>query len=109
MDAAGTTTPHDRRRPRRRVALWFNKYIGGRAHVAEILEISESGLLARSVNEPDVALAIYGVEIGRVDLPDERVWLCARSVWREAGHEGLEFVAMSDRDREKLKALLAAL
>jgi hypothetical protein len=97
-----------RRSPRTRARVYFNKYIDGRPHLCEALELSATGMLARRVHEPDDERAAYAVEISEPDAPaSERVWVCASPVWRSGEIEALVFVESSRRDRALLEALVA--
>jgi hypothetical protein len=101
--------------------LYFNKYIDGVPHLCETIELSMTGMLLRSIHEPDASRACYAVELARPDAvpaagpeaspepqADRRVWLCATPVWRVGRYEALSFLAPSHLDRLKLADLLAA-
>lgn len=96
----------DRRRASRKsVSIFFNKYLQGVPHLAEALEISETGLVARRIHEPSGPRAVVAVE-----LPGDEgsVWLCATPVWQNDELEALSFVGASEKDRTRIQALLAA-
>ncbi|HEY4122775.1 MAG TPA: hypothetical protein VGM56_33155 [Byssovorax sp.] len=94
--------------PRRNVEVYFNKYIDGQPFVCEALELSETGMLARKIHEPDAPRACYAVELAGDDATgEERVWLCATPVWTDGKVEALGFVGQSDRDKARLAALVA--
>ena len=94
--------------PRLPAHVYFNKYIDGQPYLCETLELSESGMLIRRVGEPEAARACYAVELaaGPLDPGDERIWLCASTVWQSGEVEALRFVAQSDRDRALLVNLI---
>jgi hypothetical protein len=91
--------------------VYFNKYIDGRPHLCEAVELSSTGMLARLVSEPDAPRAAYAIELapGPLGPSEPRVWLCASPVWRTGDLEALRFVECSARDQALLDALLARL
>jgi len=95
--------------PRSNARLLCNQYIDGTPHLGEALELSVSGALVRRVIGTSEERACYALELGTPDKPEERVFVCATSVWREGDLEALRFVAQSDRDRARLAALLRSL
>jgi hypothetical protein len=100
----------DRRAAQRRpVRLFFNKYIDGQPYACEAIELSTSGLLMRRVHEPDAPRACYAIEIAPVGAsePEDRVWLCAASIWRDGDVEALGFVGQSQRDKSRIAHLVA--
>lgn len=93
--------------PRKPVRIFFNKYIDRQPYLGEVLELSASGMLARTVHQPDAARACYAVEIASAEGSAEPVWLCARRVWAAGDVEALAFVGPSDADKGRIEALLA--
>jgi hypothetical protein len=94
--------------PRTEARVYFNKYIDGRPHLCEAVELSSTGMLARRIHEPDAPRATYAVELaaGPLSAGEERVWLCASPVWSEGDLEALRFVECSDRDRALLQGVI---
>jgi hypothetical protein len=86
------------------VRFYFNKYIDGIPHVCEALELSQSGLVARRIGEPESLVGVVALEL---DDGAERVWVCAERVHREGELEVLRFVATSSADRARLSRLSA--
>lgn len=82
--------------------FYFNKYIDGIPHACEALELSQSGLVARRIGEPDSLTRVVALEL---DDGRERVWVCAEPVHREGELEVLRFVATSEADRARLARL----
>lgn len=129
--------PRERRTaPRTPAQVYFNKYIDGQPYLCETVSVSETGMLLRRIAEPDAPRAgkrrraapageepratrprrrpkatrpSYAIEMakGPLDPGDERIWLCATSVWQSGDLEAIEFVVQSDRDRTLLRDLLA--
>lgn len=95
--------------PRSTAHVYFNKYIDGRPHLCEAVELSSTGMLARRIHEPDAPRAAYAVELapGPLGEGEERLWLCASPVWSAGEFEALRFIECSDRDRALLEGLLA--
>jgi len=93
--------------PRHRTSVYFNKYIDGHPYVAEVIELSLTGMLLRKIHEPDAPRAAYAIELAAGE--DERMWLCGTPVWTSGPFEALGFVGQSAADRERLLSLLAAL
>ena len=85
--------------------MLFNKYVDGFPHVAELVDLSASGMLVRKIHEPDTSKDFYSLELG---LPGttERVWLWARRVWQKGDQEALRFVGIDPIDRAKLIRLV---
>jgi hypothetical protein len=90
--------------PRYPVAIYFNKYIDGHPYLAEVLELSTSGMLVRAIHEPDAPRACYAVEIEPTE--GERLWLCGTPVWTSGPFQALGFVGQSDADRARLQAMI---
>lgn len=99
--------PDRRAAQRKPVGLFFNKYIDKDPHLGEVLELSGTGMLARTLHQPNSPRACYAVELASAG--SDPVWLCARSVWGQDGVEALAFVAASDDDRRRLEWLVASL
>jgi hypothetical protein len=99
--------PERRAAPRRSAVVYFNKYIDGRPHLCEALELSATGMLVRRIHEPEGPRATYAVEIEGEG--GEGLWLCATPVWSSGPFEALGFVAQSPRDKERIEALIASL
>jgi hypothetical protein len=95
--------------PRSPARVYFNKYIDGRPHLCEAVELSSTGMLTRRIHEPDAERAAYAIELagGPLAAGDERVWLCASPVWSDGELEALRFIECSDRDRALVEGLIA--
>ncbi|MFO0556295.1 MAG: hypothetical protein U0271_48410 [Polyangiaceae bacterium] len=91
---------------RTRVQMFCNQYIDGAPFLTETLELSMSGALVRRVLSPNLDRACYALELGLVDQPEDRVWLCASPVWRMGAFEAMRFVAQTPADRLRLAHLL---
>ena len=87
--------------------IYFNKYIDGQPFLCEALELSTTGMLVRTIHEPEAPRACYAVEIAANDgEAEERLWLCATPVWRDGPIEALGFVGQSERDKQRLEKMI---
>ena len=87
------------------VRVWVNKYIEGYPHLAELIDVSATGLLLRTTVEPDVQPQSFTVEVG-VPGTTHRLWLWARSVRRDARRQAVELVGIELLDRAYLQQLV---
>ncbi|CAN5549780.1 hypothetical protein BH09MYX1_BH09MYX1_65160 [soil metagenome] len=89
------------------VRVWVNKYIDGYPYLAELLDISGSGLLLRTTLEPDVEAQpdSFTVEVG-VPGTAHRLWLWAKNVRRDAGVQAVKLVGTELFDRAYLEQLV---
>lgn len=98
----------ERRAARRHpVAIYFNKYIDGHPYLAEVLELSTSGMLVRTIHEPDVPRACYAIELE--PEAGERLWLCGTPVWTSGPFQAIGFVGHTAVETARIEALLANL
>jgi hypothetical protein len=79
----------------------FNKYIDGFPHMAELVDLSASGMLVRRIHEPALPRDFFPVELG-IPGTAERMWLWARRVWTSGDREALRFVGIDPIDRARL-------
>ncbi|EYF03675.1 PilZ domain-containing protein [Chondromyces apiculatus] len=93
--------------PRLPVRIFFNKYIDRHPHLGEVLELSSTGMLTRTIHHPDTSHACYAVEISRSEGGTPPVWLCVRRIWVDGDLEALAFVEPTEADRDRLGELLA--
>jgi hypothetical protein len=95
-----------RRAPRSAAGVYFNKHVDGHAFLAQAVELSATGMLARRVSEPEGERSAYAVELALPGAPaSERVWTVASPVWRKGDIEALVFVETSDEDKALLDSL----
>jgi hypothetical protein len=79
----------------------FNKYIDGYPHLAELVDLSSTGMLVRRINEPEHPRDFFPLEIG-IPGTSERMWLWARRVWSNGNQEALRFVGIDPIDRARI-------
>jgi hypothetical protein len=67
--------------PRARLGspFWLNKYIDGYPHLAELVELSEEGMLLRTIREPLTRDGTFALELGIPGNP-HRLWLWTEHV-----------------------------
>jgi hypothetical protein len=100
----------ERRLARRANArLLCNQYIDGHPNMGEALELSTTGMLVRRILGPEDDRACYAFELGHVDRPEERFFVCGSPVWRDGAFEAIRFVAQSETDKQRLSALVQAI
>ncbi len=85
--------------------LFCNKYIDGLPYLAEVVDLSEAGLLLRTTIEPEKQPECFSIEL---DVPGNptRMWLWARTVRRERGLQAVELVGTELFDRASLAQLV---
>jgi hypothetical protein len=93
--------------PRHSASIYFNKYIDGQPYIAEILELSQTGMLIRKIHEPDAPRACYAFEVAPAG--GDRFFLCGAPVWNSGPFEAIGFVAQSPADRARIEALIGSL
>ncbi len=91
---------------RKPISIFFNKYILGYPHLCETLDLSATGLLARSFGEPTDLLQSFSMELR---LPGEResAWVWAKGVWRAGRTQAFEFSADA-RELSRIERYVAA-
>jgi hypothetical protein len=89
------------------VQVWVNKYIDGYPYLAELVDVSGSGLLLRTTVEPDAQPDSFAVEVG-VPGTTHRLWLWARSVRRDVSQraQAVKLVGTELFDRAYLEQLV---
>jgi hypothetical protein len=87
------------------VQVWVNKYIDGYPYLAELVDVSGTGLLLRTTLEPDAQPESFAVEVG-VPGTSHRLWLWAKSVRREVGRQAVQLVGTELFDRAYLEQLV---
>ncbi len=98
---------HERRRSNRArlEPLLCNKYIDGMPYLAEVVDLSATGLLLRTTIEPTRQPDGFSIEL---DVPGNptRLWLWGRTVRREGGYQAIELVGTELFDRASLAQLV---
>jgi len=64
--------------------VWLNKYVEGFPHLAELVEVSESGLLIRTIREPSNREGTFTLELS-IPGSTHRMWLWAEKI-RDVGN-----------------------
>lgn len=68
-------------RARLSTPLWLNKYLGGYPHLAELVDLSEAGMLIRTIREPSNREQAFTLELGIPGNP-HRLWIWTECVRR---------------------------
>lgn len=104
-DAARTSTEDRRRSARARLPLFCNKHVEGTPYLAEVVDVSPTGLLLRTTIEPAGQPDRFTVEL---DVPGNptRLWLWARTVRRDGDLQAVELLGTELFDRASLAQLV---
>jgi hypothetical protein len=102
---------HERRRSSRArlEPLFCNKYIDGMPYLAEVVDVSPTGILLRTtiepVRQPDCFSGSFSIEL---DVPGNpiRLWLWGRTVRREGQYHAIELLGTELFDRASLAQLV---
>lgn len=86
-------------------SLWLNKYVEGYPHLAELVEVSDSGLLIRTIREPSNRETTFTLEIG-VPGAAHRMWLRTELVRKTGGVEALRILYADLLERAQLRQLV---
>ena len=85
--------------------LFCNKYIDGMPYLAEIVDLSPTGLLLRTTIEPSRQPDCFSIEL---DVPGNptRLWLWGRTVRRDGDQHAIELFGTELFDRAYLAQLV---
>jgi hypothetical protein len=68
--------------------LWLNKHLDGYPHLAELVDLSEDGMLIRTIREPSNRESTFALELGIPGNP-QRLWLWTECVRRAGALQAL--------------------
>jgi hypothetical protein len=85
--------------------LWLNKFIEGHPYLAELIDLSEEGLLIRTIREPLNQEDSFPLELGVPGTP-HRMWLWARSVRRVGATQAVQISYADMLERAQLRQLV---
>ncbi len=85
--------------------LWLNKYIEGHPYLAELIDLSDEGLLIRIIREPLNQEDSFSLELG-VPGTAQRMWLWARSVRRVGDTQAVQISYADMLERARLRQLV---
>ncbi len=85
--------------------LWLNKYIEGHPYLAELIDLSEEGLLLRLIREPLNQEDSFPLEFGVPGTP-QRMWLWARSIRRVGQTQAVQIAYADMLERAQLRQLV---
>ncbi|HOU90083.1 MAG TPA: PilZ domain-containing protein [Polyangiaceae bacterium] len=96
-----------RHEARQKIDLFLNKYVDGHPYLCRARDISRTGLRVTAVHEPESSAVSSTLEL-RLPGDEKTLWVWAEQVWRRGKERALHFVALHDRDQERLDAWIAA-
>jgi hypothetical protein len=85
--------------------LWLNKYLEGFPHLAQVVELSEDGMLIRTIHEPLNRENTFTLELG-IPGSAHRLWLRAERVRQMGAHQALRISYAALLDRAQLRQLV---
>jgi len=86
-------------------SLLLNKYVDGYPHLAELLDVSESGMLIRTIREPWNHDSTFALELG-IPGSAHRMWLWAEVVRRSGTLQAIRIVHADLLERAQLRQLV---
>ncbi len=86
-------------------SLWLNKYVEGFPHLAELVEVSDSGLLIRTIREPSNRETTFTLELG-IPGAAQRLWLRTELVRKSENVQALRIVYADLLERAQLRQLV---
>lgn len=94
-----------RRAPLEGGTLWLNKYVDGYPCLAELLEVSDSGLLIRTIREPSNRQTGFTLEF-EIPGSSHRMWLWAEVVRTSGKLQALRITHADLLERAQLRQLV---
>ena len=93
--------------PRARLStpFWLNKYLDGYPHLAELVEVSEEGMLIRTIREPSNPKNTFALELGIPGNP-HRLWIWTECVRRVGALQALRVHYADLFERAQLRQLV---
>jgi len=85
--------------------LWLNKYVEGFPHLAELVEVSDSGLVIRTIREPSTRDTTFALELG-IPGSAHRTWMWAELVRKSEKLQALRILHADLLERAQLRQLV---
>jgi hypothetical protein len=85
--------------------FWLNKHVDGYPHLAELVELSEEGLLLRTLREPLNRWSTFALELGIPGSP-QRLWVWTECVRRVGPFQALRVHYADLFERAQLRQLV---
>ncbi|HEY1957403.1 MAG TPA: hypothetical protein VGH28_17410 [Polyangiaceae bacterium] len=85
--------------------LWLNKYVAGYPCLAEVIEVSDGGLLIRTIREPSTRESGFTLEF-EIPGSSHRMWLWAELVRTEGALQALRITHADLLERAQLRQLV---
>ena len=86
-------------------SLWLNKYVDGYPHLAEVVEVSESGLLIRTILEPSNREKAFTLEF-EIPGSQHRMWLWGELVRSSGSIQAVRIHHADLLERAQLRQLV---
>jgi hypothetical protein len=86
-------------------SLFLNKYVDGFPHLAELLDVSESGMLIRTIREPLNRDTTFTLELG-IPGSAHRMWLWAEVVRKTGTLQAIRIAHADLLERAQLRQLV---
>ena len=86
-------------------SLFLNKFVDGYPHLAELLEVSESGMLIRTIREPWNREGTFALELG-IPGSAHRMWLWAELVRKSGSLQAVRIAHADLLERAQLRQLV---
>jgi hypothetical protein len=86
-------------------SLWLNKHVEGFPHLAELIDVSETGMLIRTIREPSNRQAAFTLEFGIPGNPSP-MWLWAELVRRSGSLQAVRIHHADLFERAQLRQLV---
>jgi hypothetical protein len=93
--------------PRARLGqtLWLNKHLDGFPYLAEVLELSEDGMVIRTIHEPSNHGSTFTLELG-IPGSAHRLWIWAERVRQMGKLQALRIRYAELLDRAQIRQLV---
>ena len=85
-------------------SLWLNKFVEGCPHLAELVEVSDSGLVIRTIHEPSNHEGTFALELS-IPGSNHRMWLWAEKVRTIGALQAVRIVHADLLERAALRQL----
>jgi len=86
-------------------ALWLNKHVDGFPHLAEVVEVSESGMLIRTIREPSNRETRFTLEL-EIPGSSHRMWLWGELVRKSGALQAVRILHADLLERAQLRQLV---
>jgi hypothetical protein len=85
-------------------SLWLNKFVEGCPHLAELVEVSDGGLVIRTIHEPSNRVSTFTLELS-IPGSTHRMWLWAEKIRNVGKLQAVRIVHADLLERAALRQL----